>query len=515
MKKDVILRLICCVLTLGMIVGGLFTLSSCNKGKEDVGGSTESVDLDSNSADPDSEEARYRPENINYGDFEYKWLVRENEKGQALYAYLDDGTPTQVCDYALYCRQAVMEERHGVTTLLLNEGSAAPNKLMEACLTGQTDYCHGASLGARNWASLAAQGCLLDLNDLDELNLEASYWDQRIQKEFNINGHLFALEGEFNYLDDLQTYVVLYNDTVWERLGLDVKYNTPYQLAKDGKWTYEMMMSMIKDTSYELKSDDVMDQHDFWGFVSEKGVPYYFFLGSGNKYIVNKEGSVEFAAADSTVWQTNYDILSELIKMGVNSDIYIANRDYSGDYTGTDAHWQAASDIFFNNHALFRSTALGDTLKLLDMEDDYGILPIPNYTENQGEYYCWCLGNNFSIPSCVSDSGQAAQIIEMINYYSLYLGGDSLNYAFYDLLAFARLCRTPDDVNMLKLVFANKTYDVDYAVKFANVQDIVAEMVQKNEYTALYSSLASLKESADTIIKDFVIKVESNLPKAR
>lgn len=511
MKKNGMFRLFCFLLTLCMVVGCLFTLASCNGDKEKSGlnEGTDEEDTGSETVDPESEEARYRPENIDFGGIEYKWLVRENVREQSVYVYEGDGSPTQVCDYALFCRQAFLEESHGLITTIINEGSAAPNKLSNAILAGEKDYCHGASLGAQSWAPLAASGYLMDLNTLDELNLEASYWDQRIQKEFNINGHLFALEGEFNYIDDLFTYVVIYNDTVWGDLGFSSQYGTPYQLAAEGKWTYEMMMTMIKDASHEINADGVMDENDFWGFVSESIVPYYFFLGAGNKYIVNNEGAIDFAAADSGIWQLNYDVLSNLMKMGENKDVFIADRDCT---SATDV-WEAASNIFSTNRALFRSTALSATMRLLDMSDDYGIMPIPNYTESQGEYYCWSIGHTFSIPSNLSDPHQAAQMIELICYYSLYMGGDSLNYAFYDLLAFARLCRSQDDVDMLKLVFANKTFDIDYAAKLTGTRDMVSSMVKNNEYTALFSSLTSLKESASDKIKDFVINVESKLPK--
>ena len=270
-----------------------------------------------------------------------------------------------------------------------------------------------------------------------------------------------------------------------------------------------MMMTMIEDVTHEMDGDDTLNEDDFWGFLAETPTPYYFFLGSGQKYIINNENGIPvFAAEDETVWETNYNILEDLMTLGTNKDVLMINRDIKN-----GAHWSTADQIFITNRALFRSTALAAALELLNMKDDYGIMPIPLYSEEQNGYYCMCSGEPFVMPTCISDPSKAAQVIDMISYYSLYMGGDSLNYAFYDLLAFARLCRTEDDVNMLKLVFANKTYDLDYAASLTKVRPNTSNMVLKNEYTALYSDLTSLKESSAIKIQDFIIKVEANLKK--
>ncbi len=507
-KTNHIFKILCLLLVFATVSGSLMMFASCKK-EEKPGENQTTETVERESADPGSEEERYRPEDVDLDGYEYKLLVTTNLMGQSTYIYESEDTPREVCDYALYCRQNLMEEKHGVIMGIINEGNNAYTALTKAVLNNVADYCQGAALDATVWAVAAANGYLVDLRTLNELNLEASYWDQRIQKEFDVNGHLFALEGEYSYIDDLSTYVVIYNDTAYYTYDYYEKYGSPYQLASQGKWTYEMMMTMIKDTSHEVRVDGEMDENDFWGFVSESIVPYYFFLGSGQKYVVNSSEGLSFVAQEDTAWETNYNILEELMTLCTNEDVIIINRDA----VDTGDVWTAASDIFSTNRALFRSTSLSATLRLLNMEDDYGIMPIPNYTKGQAEYYCWTNGRPFVIPTCVTDLQKASLAIEMISYYSLYDGGDSLNYAFYDLLAFARLCRSPDDVNMLKLVFANKTYDIDYAAGLTNLRNTIHNMALKDEYSALYSSISGLKDSADISIQNFVIQVESNLKK--
>ena len=154
---------------------------------------------------------------------------------------------------------------------------------------------------------------------------------------------------------------------------------------------------------------------------------------------------------------------------------------------------------------------LSATLRLIEMESDYGIMPIPKYTSDQKEYYCLTTGDQYTMPTCVSDPDKAALALECIGYYSLYMGGDSLNYAFYDLLAFARLCRDLDDMEMLKLVFASKTYDLEEGTRLTSIRQITTQMSGNRNYSNLFSEIDATKESSISKIRDFVVKVESNL----
>ena len=502
-----IFRLLCLLLAMATIVGCTVAFASC-KNEKTPEETQSDVQNNANTAEPGSEEELYHPGDIDFEDYDFKLLVSGNSFGQSVYIYDSDETPREVCDYALWCRQALMEERHGLTMSLIIQPEAEQlQSLITAVLSNATDYCQGATFYGTKWGALAESGYLYDLNAMDELNLSASYWDQRIQKEFDINGHLFALEGEWSVNDDLTTIVALYNDTAYESLGYDEKYGVPFQLVSEGTWTYDMMMSMIKDTSHDLDGDNELGTGDFWGLVTETPAPYYFFLGSGQKYITNISGELGFASQDNTVWQTNYNILEDVMSLATNEDVIVIDRDAVGE----GDVWSIASNIFATNHALFRTTSLSAVLRLIEMEDDYGILPLPKYSEAQKEYYCMTSGFPFVMPVCVSDPGKSALALETICYYSLYMGGDSLNYAFYDLLAFARLCRDADDVNMLKLVFASKTWDLERATQLTSINSIATRLCKNKNYSNLFSEIDSTKDTSISRIQDFVVSVESKL----
>ena len=103
-------------------------------------------------------------------------------------------------------------------------------------------------------------------------------------------------------------------------------------------------------------------------------------------------------------------------------------------------------------------------------------------------------------------------MVEVMSYYSLYWV-DSLNVAFYDLLAYARLCRKPEDEQMLRLVFANKTYDIDRAMDITGAESIIWDISNNQSYDTLSSAFGQIQTSAEEKMKELVNTLISNLAK--
>ena len=73
---------------------------------------------------------------------------------------------------------------------------------------------------------LLQQNLFVDLAGLQNLNLEAPYWDQNIQKEYSVADRIYLLEGDYTYYDEYRTYVMLYNDQLYTDFGYYETYGT-------------------------------------------------------------------------------------------------------------------------------------------------------------------------------------------------------------------------------------------------------------------------------------------------
>ena len=514
-------RVILCLMALALLAMSVL-LAGCDKSPQPAppsGDSTATRDSGKTDGDDpetqpskDSDEERFKPAQKTYDrDFTLLTVVEDFYYSAYIYNYEKNGEPREICDVAIWQRQQFLSEVFGITLNRLNLLGETARIQFENSVTGGGKICDIACLTGTDSMNAAVSGFLIDVNRIKELNLAAPYWDQRIQAEYRIQDYLFTLEGDFNYIDDLRTFVTIYNDTMFESLDFYDTYGSPYELSKEGKWTYAKMMEMVRECGH-IDSGKGKPELDTWGMVSECTAPYYFFLGSGMKMLNNEGGNLSLSFESN--WDLTYSTIENYLNMDKDSAVVVANRPNA--FSDSTDIWTTASDIFRYNRALFRSTSLSAVLRLLDMKDDYGIMPIPAYAEGQDGYYCWVdPGNHFPMTFPVTswqEIDEIGEMAEMLGYYSLY-GADSLNVAFYDLLAYARLCRRPEDKKMLQLVFANKTYDIDLALKISGTASAISSISSKQSYDTLSTSFEKVRDSAGETMKKRVSELVANLAK--
>ncbi len=457
------------------------------------------------------EKEMYRPEPLNWGEkdgpYEYRWMINGgndycfyNEENEEL-----QGDPVNV---ALADRAAFVEETFNIAfTSLPYPGDS---QVTIRCNSG-SDFCDAMMTGAAMILSnMAKSGHVMDLNESEELNLEASYWDQRIQEDYSINGRVFAIEGDFTVWDDLRTQVILFNASLYENYGYKLEYGSPYTMVSNNKWTFDTMLEMYQGTSQNKDSDPALGRADTWGMLSETVAPYLLFLGSGEKTVKNVDGQVTLLFEEN--YANTYDIIEDIMKrFAMDSEVmYVGGHT---DVTDKSDQWADVSAMFEARQALFRSTTLSAATRLRDMADDFGVLPIPMYNEGVGTYYSWCSGG---VPLCVPITVKQARndmrslsILEAICYYSRYTeSGQSLYEAFFENMTYVKLCRNEEDRQMLTLIFNTKTYDLDYMLKITTVSTTLSSMVSVGKMDTLSGDLSGSKMSAAMNLEDYLTAVE-------
>ena len=174
--------------------------------------------------------------------------------------------------------------------------------------------------------------------------------------------------------------------------------------------------------------------------------------------------------------------------------------------------WGAASDIFETDRALFRTTTLSAVNRLVDMKSDYGILPIPQFYEDQEDYYCWVSGVSatpLAISRFVPDATVTAEIVERLCYHSRY-GEDTLYSAFFDQMAYSRICRSADDIKMLELVIESKTFDLDQAANITGIESSMYSLAKAKNFTAISSTISSKVGAAKTTLDIYLVTMLAN-----
>lgn len=494
MKKHIIRAITLCLVLL-MTLPMLFacTIDKAEDPSKDTGAPDDIV-IDTGNGTNDNgevdERTKYLPKRIDYDGATFTIVHDLQEKKQYIAPVEGAAMAADPINMAFTKRNAMLESYYGIKVKVVDLDTlyAVKDELEIAVMTN-SDFADAVfSVAGSILSPAVSNGYVLDLNTLEELNLEASYYDQRIQKDYLIEGKLFCIEGDFNVHDELRTHVVGINKSIYKNLHYDETYGSPYELVRNKKWTLDLMLKMAKDTSDFASLGSGMTIDSKWGIISETPFPYVVYLGTGNKIIeVDDTGALSCIFADESKYSQTVEIISECVeKIFENPEILIADK---SEGVLSNSYWSEAQRMFANGQALFRTSTLSDFTQYRDMKDEFGILPAPLYVEGQPEYYSWCSGMAHSpllIPRTAEiHKDRTANIVEGMAYFSKYMSGSSLSVldAFYEKMTHAKLCRSAEDYEMLELIFANKTFDIDYAFNLSGTCWKIGTCADSSDYS--------------------------------
>lgn len=475
-------KLIRCATLLCAMLMLLGCFSACSKDK-DKEPDTTAKEIDVSVDDVNSEAAQYLPKRFDLGGYTYRMLIDAGVQHD-LFAPVD-GMTGSIMDQAFYERNLLIEEYFNIefqAVGLTGEQYQIKNMLVTNASVGE-DFCDVFFAVASNIMQTAiVNGYAMDVNQVAGLNLETSYWDQRIQTDYQIEGKLFALEGDITVYDEMRTQQVTYNKKLYEDLGYLTEYGTPYAMVESGTWTLDTMLAMAKDTSDLNSGNGDLTKESQWGIISETPFLYAIYLGSGKKTIQSNEyGEMTFMFDDDSHYALSIDMFTKIgEKLALNEEILFVNTSNGVLSSDTSLMWKEAQAMFINNQALFRTSTLTDVLAYAaEMTTGFGILPVPRYSETQTEYYSVCAPQAhmpLMIPvTARKHIDKTAAITEAAAYFSRYIGDSKSTQtvvgAFYEVMAINKLCNSEDDYKMLELIFGNKTYDLDSAMLITYAQD--------------------------------------------
>lgn len=511
MKKNLAIRIISALLLLTMLVS---CFAACgepapeqnngnnggNNGNTDGNGSGDQIVLE-------GEEGEYLPAEMNFGSYEFAMKApKQDVYGTGHYVAAEG--EDDVINNALMERALLLQDMFGfILELDVTKNSGGLYNQLGNNHKSQSHWVDALFIETAHSMQGAQGGKLWNLNLVKELKLEASYYDQRIQQNFRIGDKLFQLTGDYEVLDELVTFGVLYNDFIYDQYGYYEDYGTPYELVENKKWTYSNMMTMAAPFTTEV-AGAVNPEDNNWGIVSEEQAIYYFYMGAGLMPMASNNGQLEVLLDDETAFQNTFNVLSNLIPFATDPNVLLIS-----EVKGYDDKAVGASDVFEQDRAMFRTTSLSDAIYCAEMEHDFGILPVPLYTEGQEEYYNMINANAawpLCIPLYVKNIHQTAEMIERLSYYSRYGGDESLYEAFFERLTIAKICRKEEDRKMLEMIFSTKVYCVDAYLPVGNtgLYQMVCSDFAKNGADTLASKLTTKVETATKSISKFVGNID-------
>ena len=435
------------------------------------------------------------PEVCDFGGYTYRIFANDNTDSGIKQYYSSEETGDLVND-AVFRRNSAVCDRYNINIAPVvgfthENDRATAMKLLQA---GDDFADVTALLLIQDSMKLAQEGALLDWNDYPVLRTDAPWWDARIT-DLEVYGKQYVVTGCIATADDMRQMVVTYNKSIWSEMD----YEDPYNMVTEGRWTLDRMYALAKDVSHDLNGDGEMTAADRWGIVSESKAAWYLYLGSGKTSIHYENGQYLSNLAD----ETGFDILNRVIEiMSDTATVCVMNDGRHERELTTADIWTEASKIFEESRTLFRTETFNGTERLRNMGQDYGVLPIPKWTEEQDAYYCMTNDDigMLSLPTTVSDPERTALITEALAYESMF----ELQPTFYEVYLSEKLLRDEQSRAMMDLTLASKFYDMDYCFGALTGMSSAMESMAKTKKNQLASKAASLEKNAQSKIDKFL-----------
>ena len=466
----------------------LTTLAACgNETVSDGGGNNETT----SGGAPDTETAAVEKADIpedKYEGYEFRMLGKETPASSSVNELFAESETGDTLNDAIYQRNRMVEERFGVKMTLITSGSRISD-MSQAVLAGDDAYDIVLDTTV-NIAPAISNRYAHSINDLQYIDISKSWWNTELIEDSAINGNPYFLMGDISYSWRDSTWVLCFNKRLYNEYGLE----EPYNMVREGRWTLDVLEEHCRDITKDLNGDSKLDKDDQWGMLSSKTAGIGLVTSTGITSVSKaKDGSLEYSL-DS---ERNINVLGRIRQLMTNNDLQLR----AEDLTGSADIWADIINIFRNGRALYRISIMSDVIGLRDMNDDFGILPLPKYDENQEQYYttyqAWN-GGALVVPVTITNTARTSAIIE----YMASVSKDTITNAYYNVNLQGKVARDDDSAEMLDMIFSSMTTDIGLAFQLGTVRNTLASIINSDSDSTA-STLAANKDSIVQALEKF------------
>ena len=406
----------------------------------------------------------------------------------------DDLTGVAVEDI-IYERNLATEERLGITINGIFDANAI-DKVITAVSGGSTDYDVMVELCWRA-APKFTGNYFRNLRDTEYLDFSKEYWNQGFNEAVEYNGVQFGITGAMLLSLYRSTYITIFNKELF------TKANQPflYDSVEDGTWTLDKQISLTP-IFHQDNGNNVQDMSgDVYGFVSNDFIyvdPYWSSCGVD---IIKKNGDGEYEwVFDSAKL---YDVADKILKLfyGTDDAAFIENDDVASEGTVVSVYSSGNAAM-----ATLRIAVLeGDAIR--SMPEEYGVVPIPKFSEDQKEYRRQ-MHDGFTIaclPNTVSEdrANMLSAVLECMGSISY----NDVRPTYYDTILRTQIAKDPQSAHMMDIIINGIYIDagIVYSHSMGSFHQGLQQMMdaRNNDTVSRYKKMTtSAKRGLEGLMKE-------------
>ena len=435
-------------------------------------------------------EAEVKPElpELDFGGADFRLLL--SGWSGVDFEFEEETTGDRLND-AIYARNMLIEEKYGVTIKTVNldpfDGfGPSSDSYRKAARSGADEY--DAFFGIQQYSLVDSMNSLnVEYNEsLPYINLSKPWWDSGILEVCYGNKVYFAA-GDITHSTLGYTTLLIFNKNLFNESGLEY----PYQSVKDGTWTYDKFVGMIKDLSRDLDGDGKMNyKKDLFTVAGwQYEVPYNFHtvLG-GNEVIKDKDGYPQI------------DIFSEKSMAAIDKILDLFS-EYGGFYNnkgyGEDRAMFKDRRLYFLDVRMFEI----ERYDFRSMEDDFGMIPHPKL-DLATPHYTQLVNNNVVTVTTVPVTNTRLEMTSILLEDLAYEGWKTISPEYKEVLLMTKLTRDNESADMFEYIWGHRTYR--YGLEAFN-NTLNANVIGKGDraYVSTYEKLIAKAEAEIETIKEF------------
>ncbi|MCI8388811.1 MAG: hypothetical protein HFE63_10165 [Clostridiales bacterium] len=471
MKKKYIAKL----LTLAIMLSTLTTVASCGnemKTPNDVD-STNTNDT-GDSSDTTAAEDDNAPEIKDFGGADFNILLWNLSK----LAYTEENG--DVINDATYRRNAKVQELYNVNFKYDVRDIQHPANygdwlgILTSSIMADDDAYQLAGGYAYRLASDSLNGNFQNLNDNPNIDFSQPWWPSNLLEVANLGGNMTIAFGNMDSEFYNVNYAVYFNKKLAEEYSITDLYDSVY----DGSWTVDKLFKYAQDGARDLNGDQVIDDNDRYGWISEWNMAIDAFITAGD---------IKITEYDSDHNPKLVGLTERYVDLQQKLSSFIYNSGAVSYKTESDQ-----IDLFMNGQGLFLGTKLGNAHTMREMNDDFGILPYPKYDEAQEDYYTYnaCGNSTGYIIPITADGDMAGAILEALAYY----GWRDIRPEYIERALKGKSARDDESAAMLDMIFDNIAFEFTnvYAYAFGDEKSPTLYMrlatKQKKELSSMWAA---------------------------
>ena len=354
--------------------------------------------------------------------------------------------------------------------------------------------------GLNTLASLAVNDYLEDLNGIPTLQLGNSWWDQHSVEDLSIANHLYMVCGDINTFDNIGTWVLLFNKKLKDDMKIDDDF---YALARNRQWTLDKLAEICKGHTYEQNEPAGLDEGDIWAMGSENYNIYVTSIAAGLKIVEKDDDDIPHLTVENHKSEV-FSALQKVVDFYTAGDVHLGNDPkYQAKY-GDKCFNQTVFKAFKEGRQLFYECGLLHVASFREMDDPFGILPIPMTFEGQDDYHTTVSTGNASfmaIPKGVPNLEELGTVIEAIAMKSKEL----VTPEFYDIQLKYRDTRDSESAEMLDIIFSTRSFDVGATYNWGGILGLYTKL--DSDFASRFdANLDAIKAAMEETVETFRLR---------